>query len=139
MGNDTAKSNYSPPTSCGPMPADCYDPKCVYGRWQCGTMPCTGPMPMDCPNLNCVNGQWQCTGVPAPPPTVLPTACQEMVVELEHTFTVAYVSLTRLIEEYEVTVHSTVCEDTVEEEYSKEVTVVQTEATKVCRRVQVYI
>merc|ERR1719198_216055 len=77
--------------------------------------------------------------MPSPPPTVLPTECQEVIIELEHTFTVSYVSLTRLIEEYEVTVHSTVCEDTEEVEYNKEVTVVQTEATKVCKRVQVYI
>jgi hypothetical protein len=73
------------------------------------------------------------------PPTTLYPECREIIIQLEHTFTTAYVSLTRLIEEYSMEVVSHVCEDTVEEEYTQSITVVETEATQVCRRVQVFI
>lgn len=69
-------------------------------------------------------------------PPESPTECQEVVVELEHQFTESYVSLTRMIEEYEVVTHSTVCEETVEEEYTEESTAIQTEANEVCGEVQ---
>jgi len=64
------------------------------------------------------------------------TECQEVVVALEHQFSESYVSLTRMIEEYEVVSHSTVCEETVEEEYTQESSAVQDEANKVCKSVQ---
>jgi len=69
-------------------------------------------------------------------PAGSPTECQEVVIELEHQFTESYVSLTRMIEEYEVVTHSTVCEETVEEEYTEESTAIQTEANEVCGEVQ---
>jgi len=65
-----------------------------------------------------------------------PEECHEVVVELEHEFTESYVSLTRMIEEYEVVTHSTVCEETVEEEYTEESTAIQEEANQVCGEVQ---
>jgi putative transposon-encoded protein len=65
-----------------------------------------------------------------------PEECHEVVVELEHEFTESYVSLTRMIEEYEVVTHSTVCEETVEEEYTQESTAIQEEANQVCGEVQ---
>lgn len=68
-----------------------------------------------------------------------PTECKEIVIELEHQFTVSYVSLTRMIEEYEVVVHSTVCEETVHESYIKQSSAVQEEANKICGDVQYYI
>merc|ERR1711957_188870 len=51
----------------------------------------------------------------------------------------SYVSLTRMIEEYEVVTHSTVCEETVHEAYVKQSSAVQDEANKVCSDVQVFI
>jgi len=72
-------------------------------------------------------------------PDNAPTECKEIVVELEHQFTVSYVSLTRMIEEYEVVTHSTVCEETVHEAYVKQSSAVQDEANKVCSDVQVFI
>jgi len=69
-------------------------------------------------------------------PAGSPTECQEVVIELEHQFTESYVSLTRMIEEYEVVTHSTVCEETVEEEYTEESTAIQDEANEVCSEVQ---
>jgi len=72
-------------------------------------------------------------------PDNAPTECKEIVVELEHQFTVSYVSLTRMIEEYEVVTHSTVCEETVHETYIKQSSAVQDEANKVCSDVQLFI
>jgi len=69
-------------------------------------------------------------------PPESPTECQEVVVELEHQFSESYVSLTRMIEEYEVVTHSTVCEETVEEEYTEESQAIQSEANEVCSEVQ---
>lgn len=69
-------------------------------------------------------------------PAGTPAECQEVVIELEHQFTESYVSLTRMIEEYEVVTHSTVCEETVEEEYTEESTAIQDEANEICGQVQ---
>merc|ERR1719223_1935321 len=41
-----------------------------------------------------------------------------------------------MIEEYEVVTHSSVCEETVEEEYTEESQAIQTEANEVCGEVQ---
>lgn len=78
-------------------------------------------------------GQMKCVADNAP------TECKEIVVELEHQFTVSYVSLTRMIEEYEVVTHSTVCEETVHESYVKQSSAIQDEANKVCSDVQMFI
>lgn len=66
----------------------------------------------------------------------VPTACKEVVIELEHSFTVSYISLTRLIEEYEVVTHTTVCEETVRQEYTKLSSTLQQEADVACSHVQ---
>merc|ERR1712137_641525 len=62
-----------------------------------------------------------------------------MGVELRREFTVSYVSLTRMIEEYDAIVHSKVCETTIHQEYSKEVSVIQEDANKVCGQVQYFL
>jgi len=80
----------------------------------------------------------RCTYVPAPEPET-PSECKEVVMELEHQFSVSYVSLTRIIEEYEVVVHSTVCEETVVEEYTRESSAIQEDANKACSLVQMTI
>lgn len=75
----------------------------------------------------------KCSSVDYPKP---PTECKEVVLELEHQFSVSYVSLTRIIEEYEQVVHSTVCEETVVQEYTQQSGAIQEEANKVCSAVQ---
>jgi len=65
-----------------------------------------------------------------------PTECKEIVIELEHQFSVSYVSLTRIIEEYEQVVHSTVCEETVVQAYTQQSAAIQEDANKACSAVQ---
>lgn len=65
-----------------------------------------------------------------------PKECQDVIIELEHQFTESYVSLTRMVEEYSIVSHSTVCEDTVEQEYEEESSGVQDDANEVCEEVQ---
>jgi len=75
----------------------------------------------------------KCSSVDIPEP---PTECKEVVNELEHQFSISYVSLTRIIEEYEQVVHSTVCEETVVQAYTQESTAIQEDANKACSAVQ---
>jgi len=72
---------------------------------------------------------------PYPSPEV-PSACQEMIGVLEHQFSIAYVSLARLMEEYRAITRSTVCEEAAQEEYSTIIASVQAEASTSCERTQ---
>lgn len=133
------------PNLCtGPQPR-CHPLSCVDGSWQCGAV--TDPSYVVCQgkpfgeHCDFSKGSGYCKPDPSAQGSKcvipqVPTACKEVVIELEHSFTVAYVSLTRLIEEYEVVTHSTVCEQTVREEFTKLSTVLQEEASAACSHVQ---
>lgn len=128
----------------GPAPR-CHPLSCVDGSWQCGAV--TDPAYAVCEGKpfgdvctfsqgsgyckSDISGQGSKCVVPE-----VPTACREVVIELEHSFTVSYVSLTRLIEEYEVVTHSTVCEETVRQEFTKLSAILQEEASAACSHVQ---
>lgn len=75
----------------------------------------------------------KCSSIDLPEP---PTECKEVVLELEHQFSISYVSLTRIIEEYEQVVHSTVCEESVVQAYTQESGAIQEDANKACSAVQ---
>jgi len=75
----------------------------------------------------------KCAFVDNPEP---PSECKAVVLELEHQFSISYVSVTRIIEEYEQVVHSTVCEETVVQEYTHQSSAIQEDANKACSFVQ---